>query len=823
MQHNGGTGGSIITAFLDALAGHGITLADPSDIRADGAWHRAQVDGDRRHSKTLSYRIFDDGRPAGFFECHKRGVSGTFTVASRPDESADERAARVAEFKQRQAERARQDAERYAQAATDAAAFLARADRPAADHAYCRRKSITPGPSIKATAGGLLLIPVYQSPGKLSGYQWITPDGAKYFQDGAQFQGAFHPIAGPDRSRLIICEGYATGYALARATGHSVACAMSAGNISAVAAKFRATAQEQGRTLVLAADNDRETFERTGRNPGVDACRASAQAGDLVIVPEFAPGDAGTDWDDAARLYGDRVILEAIDAAANPRQIAEPEPARQIAEPVEEPATPTADPVPALIPATPLRRLRTDLSSAPDDMATPAKYSELSVASEFARQLSSDLRYVAAWGRWMVFTGSRWQQDHTLRYVEHAKRMCAAVSETARADYSTFTTETQRNATIAKYGERRTIMSITELSRSDTALAATIDQWDADLWALNTPAGVVDLRTGTLRAPRVDDYCTKITRTAPATSADCPQWLRFLDTATGGDPALVAFLRRLMGYALTGAVTEHVLVFFHGPGGNGKGTFLNTMAWILGDYAQTAGMSVFTENKHEAHPTELASMMGARLVVAQETEEGKRFNESRIKALTGGDPVTARFMRQDEFTFQPQLTLVMSGNHKPSLRNVDEALRRRFRLVPFDAAIPANQRDPNLSEKLRAEAPAILRWAIDGCIEWQRTGLDAPARVMDATDDYFEAQDTLGAWVEENCETGQGLSWSRGDLYADYKRWCGAAGEFAIPQKRWCAALELRGFGVRQLNGRALCTGIRLRADRLDARSPWND
>lgn len=808
----------IIAAFVAALSQHGIVLSDPGAIQADGAWHRAHVDGDRRGSENLSYRIFDDAKPAGFFEDHKRGVSGTFSVAATPNESPAERAARIAEFQRRQAERAKEQAAAYKRAAEQAKHDLAAATADPRQHPYLVRKGITnPGPAIRANALGELLIPVYLSAGKLSGYQRISADGDKRFQAGARFAGAYHPIGGADRSATVVCEGYATGYALARALGHPVACAMSAGNIAAVAAALR----EDGRTLIFAADNDTETEARTGRNPGVLACRDAAGPGEIVLIPKFDPGDAGTDWDDACRLYGDdaaRIVLEQERRrlALAARAAAPAGTGGTIEATADESVGPSqivAQAVPDALPAAVLPRIRTALDQPVEDMAVPAKYSELSVAGELARQCAESLRYVAAWGKWMTWTGQRWEADATMRAVEYGKRMCAAVSEIARIDFTSFTTETQRTATVSKYGAAATIGNVLALARSDPRIAATVHQWDGDLWAINTPAGVVDLRTGELRAPRIGDYATKITAVAPAHKADCPAWRAFLRTVTAGDAELVGFLQRLMGYALTGEVSEHVLVFLYGPGGNGKGTFLNTIGHVFGDYAMAASTDLVTERKHEAHPTELADLQGARLVTCQETEEGKRWAEARLKSLTGGDKIRARFMRQDFFEFAPQLTLVMSGNHKPGLRNVDEAIRRRLRLVPFDVAIRPEDRDTKLPEKLRAEAPAILRWCIDGCLAWQRDGLRAPARVMAATDDYLDSQDTIAEWIAERCEHAPGTSWSRTELYASYREWAGKTGEYCPPQRRFVAALESKGYtSTAGQRGAGMIQGLALRA-----------
>lgn len=453
-----------------------------------------------------------------------------------------------------------------------------------------------------------------------------------------------------------------------------------------------------------------------------------------------------------------------------------------------------------------VERMRADLDRTMDPADNmPALYSEVNVGIRFAQIHEETLRWVDAWGRWMVWDGARWVRDEIRVAFERGKKLCCAVADFARTDPSEFTTERQRQATIARYGEKRTISNVVELAKSDPRIVATTAQWDADIWALNTPGGVVDLRTGTLRPARREDYMTRVARVTPG--GDCPTWRRFLDVATAGDIELQRFMQRVAGYCLTGSTRDHALFFFYGTGGNGKGTFINTFKALLGGYAQAASMSTFTEQKHEDHPTALAGMMGARLVTAQETEEGKRWAESRIKALTGGDPIRARFMRMDEFEFIPQFKLLFAGNHKPGLRNVDEAMKRRLHLIPFTVTVQPEDRDPDLPEKLEAEAAGILQWAIEGCLEWQRIGLKPPAAVLAATAEYLEQQDNLAAWIEERCTILKGISARRGDLYKSYKEWAEEAGEFTLPQKRWIAAMEHKGFesyagmGISRMRG----------------------
>jgi P4 family phage/plasmid primase-like protien len=275
---------------------------------------------------------------------------------------------------------------------------------------------------------------------------------------------------------------------------------------------------------------------------------------------------------------------------------------------------------------------------------------------------------------------------------------------------------------------------------------------------------------------------------------------------------LIGFLQRMAGYCLTGSIRDHALFFVHGPGGNGKGTFLNTLTWILGDYAGVAAMDTFTEQHQPQHKTELASLMGRRLVSAQEVEEGKRWAEARINALTGGDPITANFMRHDLFTFMPQFKLIVVGNHKPIFRNVGDAIRRRLHLVPFTHKIEEKDKDSQLPDKLRAEAGGILRWAVAGCIEWQRGGLRPPAIVLSATDDYLSSQDTIGTWLEEVCDTGAGFSEQVSVIFGKYRDWCEQNGEQVLGRKRFVEAMTTRGYPSNPYRGTYRIAGVRVRS-----------
>lgn len=436
----------------------------------------------------------------------------------------------------------------------------------------------------------------------------------------------------------------------------------------------------------------------------------------------------------------------------------------------------------------------------PEDFRPP-EFTDESLALLFADRHRDDLRYVAKWSTWFRWDGKRWAADDTLLAFEKARLVCR---ESASA--------CNHKKTASSIASAKTVAAVERLARCDRRLAATTDLWDQNPLLLNTPAGVFDLATGDLGPHRPSDHLTKITSVA-ATAGECPLFQNFLHRITGGDIDLQAFLQRMFGYAATGSTKEHALFFGHGDGANGKSVLLNTVMNIMGDYARAAPIETFTLSFGDRHPTELAGLRGARLVTATETEEGRQWAEARIKQLTGGDKIAARFMRQDFFEFTPAFKLIIAGNHRPGLRSVDAAIRRRFHLVPFSVTIPPVERDPDLPEKLKAEWPAILRWIIDGCLEWQAEGLRPPHAVTAATDAYLEQQDAMSAWLSESCALDDSARETAKTLFSSWSKWAHAAG--VLPGKRtaFLDSLRKKGFEDRHTNIGTTFFGVSVNAE----------
>jgi len=411
----------------------------------------------------------------------------------------------------------------------------------------------------------------------------------------------------------------------------------------------------------------------------------------------------------------------------------------------------------------------------PGAVDAPPAMSEDALALAFSERHTGQLLYVSALSSWLMWDGCRWKPDDTLHVYDLARMVCRR----AAADLD--------GGKGAKIASAATVAAVERIARSDRHHARRAEDFDADPWSLNTPAGVVDLRTGETRKHRRDDLHTKVTAVAPG--GPCPRWLRFLLQISQGDKALVRYLQRFIGYTLTGSTREHVFVFLRGPGGNGKGVLMSTVAAVLGDYATVAMGDIVVQGRNDQHPTHLAALRGARMIQVSEIEQGAPWAEARLKALVAGDRIAARVMHGNPFEFQPTGKFWIAGNHSPVLKNPDPAMRRRLHLVPL-TYVPATP-DTDLAKRLKAELPGILAWAIRGCLAWQRDGLQPPAVVADASAEYFSEQDSVATWLAERCDRRDVFATALArHLYTDWKVWTAARGEAAGTEKRFSEALQ---------------------------------
>ncbi len=309
---------------------------------------------------------------------------------------------------------------------------------------------------------------------------------------------------------------------------------------------------------------------------------------------------------------------------------------------------------------------------------------------------------------------------------------------------------------------------------------------------LNTPTGIIDLATGELRP---HDATFLLTRLAGASSAGtCPRWPKFLQEVTDGNQELIDYLQRVVGYCLTGSMTEQVFFFLHGTGANGRSIFISTLSDVLGDYAATSPLDTFTSSHSERHPTDLAGLATARALFVTETEYGKPWAESRIKAITGGDTLRVRFLYHDFFEIDPSFKIIVAGNSRPRLIGVGEAMKRRLHLIPFEVTIPTAAREKDLQDKLHQERNGILAWMLAGCAAWQKGGLAAPDCVHQAAEEYFQDEDLVGQWIDENCNTGDQSKARSSMLFSAWSAWAEPRGFDIGSQRSLGEELRTHGF-----------------------------
>lgn len=429
-----------------------------------------------------------------------------------------------------------------------------------------------------------------------------------------------------------------------------------------------------------------------------------------------------------------------------------------------------------------------------------AVVSEDRAALAFAERHRNELLYCHDTGAWYEWKGAAWIRNATGLAFHYARLLARDMAAH----------ESEKVQAVA--GRAGFASGVERLAQRDPLFARRAEIWDADPWLLGTPGGTVDLRTGILRPANPAEHITRLTAATPAADADCPTWLHFLDDATRGDPAFIRFIQQWGGYCLTGDTREQALCFAFGKGGNGKGVFVRTLSGIMKDYALAAAMETFTASRHDRHSTEIASLRGARLVTASETQEGRSWNAQRIKELTGGDVMRARFMRQDEFEFMPVLKLLFTGNSKPGLSTVGDAEKRRFNLLPFEHK--PSKPDQQLEQKLRSEWPGILRWLINGCLDWQQNGLLRPQSVQVATAEYFADQDVFAQWLEDKCDVepeNPDFFEPQAALFKSWSDYAAASGERAGDMPQMAEALQRNGIPRKRTKVARGFSGVRLK------------
>jgi putative DNA primase/helicase len=408
----------------------------------------------------------------------------------------------------------------------------------------------------------------------------------------------------------------------------------------------------------------------------------------------------------------------------------------------------------------------------------------------FVMDHGANFRHCYPWKRDLIWAGTHWQEDEVAQADLLAKTTILKVYRDAAAEPND-----DRRTKLIEHAldseDARRIRAMVTLARSEPGIPVLPAGLDCDQMLLNVLNGTIDLRTAQFRTHRREDLITKLAPVQYDPDATCPVWDQFALWAMGDRKQLLDYLQRVVGYCLTGDVSEQCLWFLYGLGANGKTTFIRTIMGLMGSYAWQAVPELLLQKKHEAHPTERADLFGRRFVATIEVEEGKRIAEALMKLLTGNDVITARRCHQNFFTFVPTHKLFLVANHKPVVRGTDHGTWRRIKLIPFTATIQESAKDPELLDKLKAEWPGILRWAVEGCLAWQRDGLGEPNEVTEATAEYRGEQDLLAGFIAEVCFVHVEAKAQTSVLYERYQEW---SGDRETSQKAFTRAMEAKGY-----------------------------
>lgn len=421
-----------------------------------------------------------------------------------------------------------------------------------------------------------------------------------------------------------------------------------------------------------------------------------------------------------------------------------------------------------------------------------------------------DLRYVHPWRQWLKWDGKRWAKDEDGAIMRCAKDSALTIYiEASEAEGATRREQLSKHAVRAE--SEKNLRAAIALAQSEPGIPVTVQALDTNGMLLNVLNGTVDLETGRLEKHDRSHLITKLAPVIWDEGATCPLFLGYLHRVLAGDAELMAFLQKAIGYSLTGRTDEQVLFILHGRGANGKSILLEILKRLLGpEYSAQADFGTFLDGRRDGPRNDLAMFPGVRLVAASEAEEGRRFNESIVKSVTGGDSIVARKLYADLFEFSPVFKLWLAANTKPQIRSTGEAMWRRIRLVPFAVTIPEGERDPGLLEKLTGELPGILRWGVEGCLTWQRDGLGQAAAVTAATSAYREESDVLAAFLEQQCVEVVGGRVSSQALFEGYVRWVQHNGERPMSQTAFGLRLVERGYIKIVSSGRKFWAGLTL-------------
>lgn len=442
-----------------------------------------------------------------------------------------------------------------------------------------------------------------------------------------------------------------------------------------------------------------------------------------------------------------------------------------------------------------------------DDEAKPKKkfrLNELGNAERIAYEYGHVIRYVSGSDHWYIWDGKRWHIDSKKQIERIANKV---LRELEKSD------DEMESKWARSCGKRNIRMnSIKDLM---PLVPAEREEFDRHKFLFNVENGIINLKDAKLQQHDREFKLSKITNVIFDEKAECPTWINFLNQIFKNDAELIDYMQRLVGYSLTGDISEQGMYFLVGGGSNGKSTFINVIKNLMGDYGAQTNSNTFIKKKSDGANNDIARLANARFVSAVESEEGEKLQESLVKTITGGEPILARFLRQEFFEFIPEFKVFFTTNHKPIIGGVDEGIWRRVKIIPFTLNLKPHERDKKLEEKLSLEMSGILNWALEGCLKWQQSGLKEPKVVVDATGNYKAEMDILAPFLDEMCYTdepkNEAIRIEAKELYNIYDRWCSQSGERQIGNRSFYRMLETKGFGkTKGAGNKTFLTGITL-------------
>jgi putative DNA primase/helicase len=440
------------------------------------------------------------------------------------------------------------------------------------------------------------------------------------------------------------------------------------------------------------------------------------------------------------------------------------------------------------------------------------QFTDATNAERFMREHGDNVRYMAAWKKWLVWSGIHWQTDESWALVHEKglKTVRNMYDELSKTNDYRDRLEIEKYAMLSESLRRR--KSCVESATWIKELNISSDLLDTNPWLLNVKNGTIDMRNWEFREHRQGDFITKVANVEYDPQADCPLWKQFIREIMDYKTDVINFLQTAVGWAMTGDISEQTMFILYGTGANGKSTFLNTIMYLLGEYAIATSTESLKRKNGDQNTNDIARLRGTRFVTTTEAEQGRRLSEPIIKQITGNDRMTARFLYGEFFNFVPTFKIFMATNHKPVIKGTDHGIWRRIKLIPFTTRMAEEKQDKSLEEKLKAEASGILNWLLEGTARWNREGLKAPPAILNATEDYRGEMDVIGNFVKECCIQKPGLTIRVRELFKAYQEWCLQNNEHACSERFLSLRLQEIGFQRTRTAEARYWSGVALRS-----------